>query len=118
MKKLLLSTTAALVFAMTTANAQSTYVDQIVTALEDQNYESIEIKTGPTQIKLEAIRNGMKLEAVYDAGTGVILKQEVGPVEPGDDFVLGVTSNGLGCDRDRADGREGAQEDLQVCQVS
>lgn len=91
MKKLLLSTTAALVFAMTTANAQSTFVDQIVTALEDQNYESIEIKTGPTQIKLEAIRNGMKLEAVYDAGTGVILKQEVGPVEPGDDFVLGVT---------------------------
>ena len=91
MKKFLLSTTAALVFATTTLHAQSTYVDQTVAALEDQNYDSIEIKTGPTQIKLEAIRGGMKLEAIYDASTGVILKQEVGPVEAGDDFVQGVT---------------------------
>ncbi len=58
------------------ALAQSA-TDQIVTDLQSQGFTAIEIKTGPTQIKVEAIRGGQKIEVIYDAATGQILKQEV-----------------------------------------
>lgn len=41
-----------------------------------QGYTFVEVKVGPTQTKVEAIKDGRKLEVVYDNATGDIIKQE------------------------------------------
>ncbi|MDZ4088827.1 MAG: PepSY domain-containing protein [Tabrizicola sp.] len=41
-----------------------------------QGYTFVEVKIGPTQTKVEAIRDGRKVEVVYDNATGEIIKQE------------------------------------------
>lgn len=89
MKKFLLSTTAAIALASNALYAQS-ITDQIVSQLQAQGYESIEIENGRTQIKVEAILNGRKLEVVYDALTGVILKEEVSTADDDDTLRRGV----------------------------
>lgn len=89
MKKFLLSTTAAIALASNALYAQS-ITDQIVSQLQAQGYESIEIENGQTQIKVEAILNGRKLEVVYDALTGVILKEEVSTADDDDTLRRGV----------------------------
>ena len=89
MKKFLLSTTAAIALASNALYAQS-ITDQIVSQLQAQGYESIEIENGQTQIKVEAILNGRKLEVVYDALTGVILKEEVSTADVDDTLRRGV----------------------------
>ena len=89
MKKFLLSTTAAIALASNALYAQS-ITDQIVSQLQAQGYESIEIENGQTQIKVEAILNGRKLEVVYDALTGVILNEEVSTADDDDTLRRGV----------------------------
>lgn len=90
MKKLLLSTTAALAITASAAFSQS-IAEQVIAQLQEQGYERIEVKNGPTQVKVEAIRDGMKMEVIYDAATGEVIKQEVGPVDGDDDMTPGVS---------------------------
>lgn len=52
--------------------------DAIVSDLRADGYNFIEIKRGPTQTKIEAIRGNEELEIVYDNATGDVLKREVG----------------------------------------
>lgn len=54
------------------------FTDSVVTNLQELGYDVIEIKNGPTQIKVEAIRGSVKLETIFDCETGEILKREVG----------------------------------------
>lgn len=75
MKKTLLATTATLALASTPALAQSA-TDQIVADLQSQGFTYVEVQEGPSQIKVEAVRDGMKLEVIYDSATGEILRQE------------------------------------------
>jgi phosphopantothenoylcysteine synthetase/decarboxylase len=89
MKKFLLSSTAAIALATSPLYAQS-ITDQIVSQLQSQGYDSIEIENGPTQVKVEAILNGRKLEVIYDALTGAVLKEEVSDVDDDDDQRPGV----------------------------
>ena len=80
MKTTLLSTTAALALATSPVFAQSA-TDQIVADLQSQGFTYVEVKEGPSQIKAEAVRDGTKLEVVYDSATGEILKQETEAAE-------------------------------------
>ena len=64
--------------------------DTVVTDLTALGYTRIEIKTGPTQMKVEAIRGTEKLEVIYDIDSGDILKQEIESVDAGDDIAPGV----------------------------
>lgn len=41
-----------------------------------EGYSFVEVKIGPTQTKVEAIKDGRKVEVVYDNATGKIIKQE------------------------------------------
>lgn len=50
---------------------------QIVDELRAEGYDFIEIKNGPTQIKVEAVRGTEKLEMIVDRDTGAVLKREV-----------------------------------------
>ncbi|MES2666835.1 MAG: PepSY domain-containing protein [Pseudomonadota bacterium] len=77
---LLLSGSAAL------ALTSQELADQMTAA----GYTRVEVKTGPTQIKVEAIRGTEKLETIYDAATGTVLSREVQLVDAGDDTRPGV----------------------------
>ena len=87
MKQLLL--TAALVIAAGGASA-SPLTDSLIAAWQAQGYERIEIETGPTQVKVEAIRGTEKAEVIYDAATGAILRQEFERVDAGENTTPGV----------------------------
>jgi hypothetical protein len=50
--------------------------EQIAAGYTAQGYTRVEIKTGPTQMKVEAIRGTEKLEVIIDTATGAVLKTE------------------------------------------
>ncbi len=86
MKRLLLST--ALIFAATMSMAAVT-ADELVAAYQAKGYTKIEVVTGLTQIKVEATMGDAKVEVIYDAETGDILKQETSRAT-GSDLGAGV----------------------------
>lgn len=69
----LLTTTAALALSTTMATAEVSDAS-ILAAYE--GYQSIEITRTATRIKVEAVRDGVKVETIYDAVTGAILASE------------------------------------------
>lgn len=71
----LLTYTAALAM---TAGAAFAAIDGVKLADDylAAGYSFVEVKIGPTQTKVEAIRDGRKVEVVYDNATGTIIKQE------------------------------------------
>ena len=87
MKRLMLLSTA-LIFSATMSLAAIT-ADELVLAYQAQGYTRIEVKTGPTQIKVEAVTGNSKVEVIYDALTGAILQQETSRANP-DDLGTGV----------------------------
>ena len=93
MKKILLSTTAMVAFSVAAAQAQEagSLADRVIAALQAEGYESIELVNGPTQILVEAVRDGRKLEVIYDAETGAILEQSVDVVNDPEDHAPGVS---------------------------
>ncbi len=64
--------------------------DAIVSAYQADGYDRIEVKTGPTQIKVEAIKGNAKVEVIYDRATGETIKREVERVRMGEDTRPGV----------------------------
>lgn len=85
----LLASAAVTGLAATPALSQSLR-DQLIAGYQTQGYDFIEVKTGPTQIKIEATRGNQTLEVIYDASTGEILSQEVGRAEAEDQGRTGV----------------------------
>jgi len=73
--KLMLFTAAAAL----SANMAFAAVDPnaLVAEFQAQGYTSIEVTVGPTQTRVEAVREGEKVETIYDTATGVILQQEI-----------------------------------------
>jgi hypothetical protein len=67
-----------------------------------EGYDFVEVKQGPTQTKVEAIRDTTKVEVVYDNETGAILSQEE---EAADAEDIGRTGSQVrSVDRDFEDG--------------
>lgn len=50
--------------------------EALAAAYEAKGFTHVHVTAGPTQIKVEAVRNHAQVEAVYDAQTGAMLKQE------------------------------------------
>lgn len=50
--------------------------EALVADLQRQGYSWIEVKRGPTQIEVEAVRGTTKIETVYDTATGRILDRD------------------------------------------
>ena len=88
-KAKLMLCTAAFAFAGTMASAAITAND-VVKSYQDAAYTYIEVKDGLTQIKVEAIKDGVKVEAVYDKATGDVLKTESHTVPAGEAGLSGV----------------------------
>jgi hypothetical protein len=89
MKNLLLTTTA-LFGLMAGVAAATPFTDQVVSGLQAQGYDHIEIVQGLTQLKVEAIRGNSQVEIIYDLATGAVLKQETNTVAAGTDNSPGV----------------------------
>ena len=73
MKRILLTTAFSLVAGLAQAGITST---QVVDLFTSQGYTNIEVTTGLTQMKVEAVMGSVKLEVIYDLNTGAILQQE------------------------------------------
>ncbi len=88
--KLRLMAAAALLMASTSlANAAWTG-EQIAQRYADEGYTRIEVKVAQTQAKIEAIKDGVKIEAIYDLETGKMLKLEREAVRAGENTSPGV----------------------------
>jgi hypothetical protein len=74
MKRLMLLSSAILLSATMSLSAMT--ADDLIAAYQAKGYTRIEVKTGLTQIKVEAVKGSVKVEVIYDAATGAILKQE------------------------------------------
>ena len=82
MKRLLLLT-SALIFSASLARAAIT-ADDLVSSYQSAGYSSIEVVTGVTQVKIEAVKDGVRVEVIYDIATGDILKEEQRRARAGD----------------------------------
>lgn len=76
MKRTLMMTTAIVILSGSLAMAAPVTGDSLGADYIAKGYDRVEVKVGPTQIKVEAIRDGMQTEVIYDAATGTALKQE------------------------------------------
>ena len=89
MKKTIL--TLALGLMLSGQGAFALTADEVVTDLQAQGYTRTEVRVGPTQIKVEAIRGTEKLEVIYDKATGAVLKTEMDQVRLGENISPGVS---------------------------
>jgi hypothetical protein len=105
----LLATAAALLLAGA-APALALSTQELIDGYAAEGFTRIEVKTGPTQIKVEAIRGTEKVETIYDAASGAVLKREVEAVGPGHDTAPGVEVRDRGRDFLRG-GRAGDDDD-------
>jgi uncharacterized membrane protein YgcG len=67
-------------------DATQTAVDQFTA----DGFTRVEVKVGPTQTKIEAIKGDTKVEVVIDRATGAVLKRETETVTPGENVSPGV----------------------------
>ena len=64
--------------------------EEVVADYQGQGFTRVEVRVGPTQIKVEAIRGDQKVEVIYDSATGRALKTETETVEAGENTAPGV----------------------------
>lgn len=64
-------------------------LDTRISQLQAEGYDRIEVKDGPTQTKIEAMRGNEELEEVYDEATGELLERET-EMPSDDDMSPGV----------------------------
>lgn len=97
------TTFLAVAFALAAGMA---FAQDATQAMIDQfkadGYTRIEVKTGASQTKIEAIKDGQKVEVVVDNATGEVIKRETQAVEAGEDTSPGVFVDDEGAD-DSAD---------------
>lgn len=99
---------AAAALSVNMAHAAISGTD-LAQAYLSQGYDYVEVKVGPTQTKVEALKGSAKVEVVYDNETGSILKQEQ-EVADGDD--LGKTGSEIRTvERDFEDGDDDDDRD-------
>lgn len=83
LNRLLMMTAAASVMVAHMAVAQSS-IDSLIAAYEADGFSSIEVQIGLTQVKIEGVKDGTKIEVVYDKETGALLSQETQPATESD----------------------------------
>ena len=121
MKKFFLLS-AGLVLTATASFAAVT-ASQLAASYQADGFTAIEVTTGATQIKVEAVKSGQKLEVVYDIATGTILSQEQKPAKARDaedrtvevkatpgDFTGGATDDDGTPDQGKGDGVSGSDD--------
>lgn len=89
MKLRVLGLVAALM--MSTPALAAWDVDAITQQYKADGFTRIEIKIGPTQAKVEAIKDGTKVEVIYDLASGDVLKRESEVISADESSATGVS---------------------------
>lgn len=76
MKRTLMMTTAMVLVSGTIAMAAVTG-QGLGEKYRAQGFDYVEVRVGPSQIKVEAYRNGQEVETIYDRATGNVLEREI-----------------------------------------
>ena len=84
LKARLMMFTAAAALSANMANA-AINAQSLADAYIAEGYSYVEVKVGPTQTKLEAVKADRKVEVIYDNATGEVIKSEFD--NAGDDYV-------------------------------
>lgn len=79
--RLRLLVSAAVAAVCTTSAVAEIDLEALSRAYQAEGYSRVEVRRGPTQVRLEAIRGSTLVEVIYDRATGRILRQEVGRVD-------------------------------------
>ncbi len=86
--------TGTIIFAATAAFATATLANPLenglISDLQSQGYDFIEVKNAPGQIKVEAIRGTEELEMIFDRQSGQLLKREVNRADARDVGRVGI----------------------------
>ena len=89
MKTKLMMFTATAALSANMAVSQTAFsAEALADAYIAEGYTYVEVTVGPSQTKLEAIRDDRQVEVIYDNATGAVLKQEF---EDADDDYVGRT---------------------------
>jgi hypothetical protein len=65
----------AMVFAFSSTMALGAITtDQLIAEYQTNGYSYIEVKSGLSQIKVEAVKDGKRIEVIYDIATGAPIK--------------------------------------------
>lgn len=99
----------AAAFGLAAQSAQALTANQLAAQYQNNGYGYIEVRTGVSQIKVEAIKDGQKVEVIYDAATGAILKSETERVGTLGNSDQGPRLRTVG--RDFVDGRDVSDDD-------
>jgi len=75
-KAKLMMFTAAIAFSGSMAFAAITADDVLASYGTDAGYSYVQVTEGLTQIKVEAVKDGVMIEVIYDKETGSVLKSE------------------------------------------
>lgn len=110
LKAKLLMWTAGFALMAGVASAAITAND-VVKSYQDAAYTRIEVVEGPSQIKVEAIKDGMKIEVIYDKATGDVLKTESHAVAGEDADQSGVEIKRSGDDFADVQGHDATDDD-------
>lgn len=112
-KTRMLMLSAALIVSAGFAQAAITAND-IVQSYQDAAFTSIEVTEGPTLIKVEAIKDGVKLEILYDKASGEVIRREQGAASAKDAAKTGVevrsVADDAGVGKHRRGGKDGRKE--------
>ncbi len=105
--KMQLITSVALVLVSTSlAEAAAVTPQQLAAQYQAEGYTRIEVDYSQTRAEVEAIKDGVKREVLYDLATGQILKQETERVVGDDDTTPGIFLRPENEDDDLNGGRE------------
>lgn len=74
MKMTSLSVLAAAIAVSASMAFGAITTDQLISEYQTNGYSYISVKSGLTQIKVEAVKDGQRVETVYDIATGATLK--------------------------------------------
>jgi hypothetical protein len=88
--------------------------NEAIAELQAAGYSRIEVKVGPTQMKVEAIRGTEKVELVYNRATGTLLKRGVETLRPGENTASGVFVRERGRDFVRVRASGSASDDTRA----
>jgi phosphopantothenoylcysteine synthetase/decarboxylase len=93
MKRFTISLAAAMMIAGSAVFAQvssSPVIDKFVSTYKADGFTRFEVRSGLTQVKIEAYRGDEKVEVILDKTSGKVLKTETGPVGAFDNDTAGV----------------------------
>ena len=98
------------VMALSTGMAAAAITrSDVVTTYQNKGYTYIEVKEGPTQIKVEAIMGSAYVEVVYDKASGDVVSSESGTASAEDAAQKGVSISTV--DRDFQVGDDDEDDD-------